>query len=503
MKTGLHRILVMSLLVCVVWVVNALDDIEADLIERVNEAREAKGVPILYLNVQLMDAAKAHSQDMASVNQLTHIGTNGSQFWERAELEGYTMTNGAENVLLRFDLDTEEAFEQWRDSPPHFTNIMNPQYQEVGVGYAQATNGTYYFTMVFGTRVGFATPTPSPTPAITLTSVTSQTNPNIILPSATPLVANNAATALPSVTPDPLIATIIAPFPTNTLSPIIPTITPNPFATPTLVLPTPQNPPSIRLFVSAERITVQNISGQALDLSSVVFESDSGRLEATRWDNGFLSKPLTSFPNGDCLDVWGLNVNQPYPKNDSCWLRHGWIAVNDQASFWVNTNRFSVSYAGSIVGYCAVTTTLSTCDVSFSASVSQPNNAQSTSNNLSEGVVRLLMSASTVTLLNLTGRNMDFSAWRFESNSASFDASDWALAELSRPLSNFPSGDCLQVWGNETNILPKDASCRFRHGWVAVSENRQFWRDGSFTVSDGTSVLATCNVSQAICDVRP
>jgi hypothetical protein len=501
MKTWLNKGVLIGLFLGLVWAVSALDDVEADLIERVNEARQSQGVPILYMNVQLMDAAKAHSQDMASRNQLTHVGANGSQFWERAELEGYSMTTGAENVLLRFDLDTEEAFEQWRDSPPHFTNIMNPQYQEVGVGYAQATNGTYYFTMVFGTRAGFATPTPSPT----LTNMPVQTNPNIILPSATPLVANNPATVLPSVTPDPLIATIIAPRPTSTVAPLIPTITPNPFATPTLVLPTftPQNPPSIRLFISFERVTLQNISGQSLDLSSVVFESDSGRLEASRWDNGFLSKPLTSFPNGDCLDVWGLNVNQPYPKNDSCGLRHGWIAVNDQASFWVNTTRFSVSYKGNIVGYCAVNTTLSTCDVSFSASVSQPNNTQNSSANSSEGVVRLLISANTVTLVNLTGRSMNFSAWRFESNSASFSASDWALAELSRPLSDFPNGDCLQVWGNETNILSKDQACRFRHGWVAVGENRQFWRDGSFTVSDGTTVLATCNVSQAICDVRP
>ncbi len=91
-----------------------------------NAAREEQQLDPLAMNPQLLAAAQRHSDDMAQADLLTHTGTDGTEFWDRIADAGYEMTVGAENVLYRFNLDGAGAFEQWKQSPPHNANMMNP-----------------------------------------------------------------------------------------------------------------------------------------------------------------------------------------------------------------------------------------------------------------------------------------------------------------------------------------------------------------------------------------
>jgi uncharacterized protein YkwD len=40
----------------------------------------------------------------------------------------------------------------WMASPPHRANILNCHVKALGAGVQRATNGTYYWTQVFGWR---------------------------------------------------------------------------------------------------------------------------------------------------------------------------------------------------------------------------------------------------------------------------------------------------------------------------------------------------------------
>ncbi|MFN8374148.1 MAG: hypothetical protein U0694_14885 [Anaerolineae bacterium] len=70
-------------------------------------------------------------------------------------------------------------------------------------------------------------------------------------------------------------------------------------------------------------------------------------------------------------------------------------------------------------------------------------------------------------------------------------------------LSNFRSGDCLQVWTSDFNQLAEvERVCPNRQGWRQLVDARLFWisdeANATFEVRRGTSrVLAVCPVSPA------
>lgn len=475
------------------------DTFSNEVLRLINEARSAAGVAPLYDNALLAQAAQSHSEDMAAVGTLTHVGSDGSQFWERANRSGYAMTNGAQNVLARADLSAANVVSQWSQSEANRTNLLNAAYQEAGFGYARSAAGTYYFTLLMGARLDFATPTPQPSP----TSVP------LLTPSAT-LAVQPSQTFTPLPTPDPLVLTLVAPLPTATTRVMLPSRTPDPSqpTQPGFIVPTAVFVPDVRLFITPETVTLQNVAGVSVDLSGLRFESAAAAFDAARWDTEFLTAPLTAFPDGDCLQVWGLETADILPAAPACQNRHGWVLVGAAQAFWANTDQFLVLNRGVVVGYCAVSTGAPTvCDITLSApqngGVFAPPLATPTASFTSSGVVRLLIEPESVTLLNLTGRDLDVSGWVFESADGLFEAASWQSAELSRPLTALPAGDCLQVWQPGYNLLPKPPACRYRHGWVSAGAARQFWRAASFTVRRGGQALGTCATSSSVCDIRP
>jgi len=114
----------------------------------VNAARNTAGLSGLRLNEQLTQAALLHSQDQAAQDVMSHDGSDGSKPDTRVTQTGYTWHIVGENVLERGDLDASAAYNQWWDSPPHHENMMNPQFTDIGLGYARSASGRFYYTMV-------------------------------------------------------------------------------------------------------------------------------------------------------------------------------------------------------------------------------------------------------------------------------------------------------------------------------------------------------------------
>lgn len=490
----MRRWLLITLIGYLIFPVIAQDTVTNQVLIAVNQERQRVGVAPLVVNPQLVAVAQSHSNDMAANETLTHIGSDGSEFWERIQRTGYNLSTGAENVLERQDTNPTEIFEQWFDSAAHRENMLNSDYVEIGIAYARGASGDYYVTMVLATRPGVVAPQPviaamTTSPIATATRISSTFTP---VPSATVIPTR---TLMPT---DVVLATIIAPPPT-----VAPTQIPNTIVTNTPI-PTPESL-DLRLIYDFDSFALVNVSGRVLDLRGLVFRSDSGRMEIQRWNTDFLSQSLSDFTENDCLQVWGLGHDQLLSKPDECQTRHAWLAVGDAFDFWRDTDFFIVERNGIRIGLCEVV--VGRCEVSLTATFgTSPSQAAPVVHN-PQGVVstfaavRLIITENGVTLINWSLSSIDVSGLAFESDTGVFAASRWDNGYLSSPLSQLPTGDCLQIWVVGGQFEAQPSECRTRHAWVAVRPDEQFWRDANvFRVRWNTQELVTCDTRVRTCD---
>jgi uncharacterized protein YkwD len=126
------------------------------VLDLTNSERAKAGLQPLRLNEKLNQSAQGHSQDMAMADYFSHTGANGSNAGDRAASAGYYYSSLGENIAAGY-ITAEEVVQGWMNSPGHRANIMNPFYQELGVGYYHLANDTgsvnynYYWTQEFGT----------------------------------------------------------------------------------------------------------------------------------------------------------------------------------------------------------------------------------------------------------------------------------------------------------------------------------------------------------------
>ena len=104
-------------------------------------------------NSRLEDAARAHSQDMASNNFFSHTGSNGSAIGARVSAADYTWRTVGENIAAGLEF-AEEAVNGWIESPGHCRNIMNPDFSEVAISCVndESSDFGWYWTNVLGTQ---------------------------------------------------------------------------------------------------------------------------------------------------------------------------------------------------------------------------------------------------------------------------------------------------------------------------------------------------------------
>ena len=132
--------------------VNNSDSFDQQILDLVNQERAKVGADPLSINEQLDQTADLHSQDQASMNNMTHTGSNGSDAGTRIQGEGYQFSMVAENVAAGY-LDAEAVVAGWMGSEGHRENILNSGFEELGVGYATSDDGTIYWTQNFGAEI--------------------------------------------------------------------------------------------------------------------------------------------------------------------------------------------------------------------------------------------------------------------------------------------------------------------------------------------------------------
>ena len=102
---------------------------------------------------QLDQAARLHAEWMANNDKMSHTGSGGTSFWDRIKQTGYKGQSGGENIAAGYRTP-QDAFRGWVGSEGHLQNIMNPNWQHIGLGFAKSANsGRIYWCAVFAKPV--------------------------------------------------------------------------------------------------------------------------------------------------------------------------------------------------------------------------------------------------------------------------------------------------------------------------------------------------------------
>ena len=119
---------------------------EQRLFSLINQERVKEGLAPLELDERLSRAARKHTQIMIQNDSLSHQFDTEESLQLRVSDENVRCDHDGENIAL--DSDIEVAHVMLMQSPPHRANILNPQYNAVGIGILK-TDELFYITEDF------------------------------------------------------------------------------------------------------------------------------------------------------------------------------------------------------------------------------------------------------------------------------------------------------------------------------------------------------------------
>ncbi|MFH0912343.1 MAG: CAP domain-containing protein [Patescibacteria group bacterium] len=109
---------------------------EAEVIRLTNEVRAKQGVATLVVNDKLNASALAKAMDMANQGYFGHADSAGHKMAYWISGTGYNYLRAGENLAKGF-VSPASVVAAWTNSPTHYTNLINANYEEIGVGIVQ------------------------------------------------------------------------------------------------------------------------------------------------------------------------------------------------------------------------------------------------------------------------------------------------------------------------------------------------------------------------------
>lgn len=121
--------------------------LEDELVELSNEARAQGGCceadmcfgasRPLALSAELSRAARAHAHDMATRQYFAHESPEGLTPFDRMRAQGFHGCSMGEN-LAEGQMSGADVVTSWLASPDHCLNLLDPEFQRMGAGYADS-----------------------------------------------------------------------------------------------------------------------------------------------------------------------------------------------------------------------------------------------------------------------------------------------------------------------------------------------------------------------------
>jgi uncharacterized protein YkwD len=134
--------------------------LEQEVLDLVNAERAAGGdcgmqafppSGPLTMEPRLRCAARVHSKDMNDRDFFSHFNPDGEGPSDRVDRTGYVWASVGENIASGYPT-ASEVMGAWLESSGHCSNIRNPDYTELGVGYYAGGPYGSLWTQVFASR---------------------------------------------------------------------------------------------------------------------------------------------------------------------------------------------------------------------------------------------------------------------------------------------------------------------------------------------------------------
>ena len=125
-----------------------------------NEFRRKNGLSELKVNPLLNEIAKEKASDMINKKYFSHNSPDGLTPWYWFIKNNYNYKYAGENLAIDF-IDSSQVIEAWLNSPSHRANLLNQNYQEIGVAVVSGDIEGYETTLVVQV---FGTPKETPAP---------------------------------------------------------------------------------------------------------------------------------------------------------------------------------------------------------------------------------------------------------------------------------------------------------------------------------------------------
>ena len=185
----------------------ALDTEEQTFLTQINNYRAQSGLGTLTLSGKLDDVARWMANDMATHNYFSHEDSLGRDPFQRTDALGYNTWRG-ENLVAGAEGATQ-AFQIWRDSPPHNDNMLGSHYAVIGIARAYSASSAFgwYWVTEFAGEDYAAPPPPAPAaapaPADTPAPEPARAPAQQTQPVSPPQVPANSPEPTPAPTPMP------------------------------------------------------------------------------------------------------------------------------------------------------------------------------------------------------------------------------------------------------------------------------------------------------------
>jgi uncharacterized protein YkwD len=125
--------------------------INRDRADRSYSSETEGRAPALQWDDRLAAVARMHSEEMARNEYFSHEGADGSSPAQRVSMAGIKWLSTGENIANCRGVNEAESL--FMNEPKfqhnHRWNILNVKYTHVGVGVAQAPDGSFYITQEF------------------------------------------------------------------------------------------------------------------------------------------------------------------------------------------------------------------------------------------------------------------------------------------------------------------------------------------------------------------
>lgn len=150
----------------------------SDIVTGSNQAREQLNKKPLYSNAALSTAAQMKAEDMAKQKYFAHTAPDGTVAWDYYKKVGYSYAVAGENLAITNE-SSEKVIQGWLDSPTHRDNLLNPDYNDMGIGMAafgdyQGHKNTFVIVAFYGRMASNQLPAATTNPAGGTTEMSSR-----------------------------------------------------------------------------------------------------------------------------------------------------------------------------------------------------------------------------------------------------------------------------------------------------------------------------------------